>query len=119
MWQMSLHSTHPDRSQPREMLTWPLSLLVAQGDLCFSGVRLLQLEYSILIVVWFFVCLFFSTGSHKAINTVPQDRNKVPVPNFCGAKCSSGSLIRIGSFDLQNNPARQAALLAPFFRGGN
>lgn len=103
---MSLHSTHPDSSQPQEMLTWPLSLLVAQGDLCFSGVRLLQLEYSILIVVWFFVCLFFYTVSHKAINTVPQDKKKVPIPNFCSAKGSSESLLRIGSFNLQNNPAR-------------
>lgn len=106
VWQMSLHSTHPDSSQPQEMLTWPLSLLVAQGDLCFSGVRLLQLEYSILIVVWFFVCLFFYTVSHKAINTVPQDKKKVPIPNFCSAKGSSESLLRIGSFNLQNNPAR-------------
>lgn len=52
-------------------------------------------------------CLFvFYTVSHKAINTAPQDKKKVPIPNFCSAQCGSESWVRIGSFNLQNNPAR-------------
>lgn len=36
---MKLHNAHPDNQQHRELLTCPLFLLVAQGDLCFSGAK--------------------------------------------------------------------------------
>lgn len=36
---MKLHNTHPDNQQHQELLTCPLSLLVAQGDPHFSGAK--------------------------------------------------------------------------------